>query len=262
MYDTYVAVALQSLNRKLQFRPALLHKWVKAMGISNLDLIYAARRYVCLVGFFFTQLNYHTTAAFVIIYATTPNIYINPSDLVEYFAGVLRYYFKRKLKRGQNVPTQKNNKGSDISISLSLILLLVGFILGVSLSPKVQGIIPQEVLTRFGMERRVEPVSQGETAGMGEHSSSGGAIQEREEGGKENKYTLQIAAFSDIESALGLADTLNTRGYAPYIQISDGSAGISYLLRLGFWTSEDEARDFAEAFEKNEEMKSSVVNIE
>lgn len=143
---------------------------------------------------------------------------------------------------------------SKISVGISLVLLLIGFTLGVFLSPRIYSMIPQDVLAVFGVEK-TEPISGKETAG-------GELVEEqkiKEQGGK---YTLQIATFSDIESATGLADTLNTRGYSPYIQIANNPDGVLYLLRLGFWTSEEEAKDFAENFTKSEEMKSGVVQID
>ncbi|HEX3033569.1 MAG TPA: SPOR domain-containing protein [Thermodesulfobacteriota bacterium] len=154
---------------------------------------------------------------------------------------------------------KKTTKGNSISISFSLVLLIIGFILGVYASPRIENFIPGDVLTQFGIKRdrtisQIEPTPEKETTRKDTIS------EEKIEEGK-GKYTLQIAVFEDIESALGLADTLNTRGYSPYIQFSNNSDRVLYQLRLGFWISEEEANKFVKTFEKDEEMKSSVVKV-
>ena len=154
---------------------------------------------------------------------------------------------------------KKETKESDISISLSLVLLIIGFILGVFAGPAIENFILGDVLTRFGIKSDktislVEPTPDRETAGKE-------AVSKEKTEEEKGKYTLQVAAFEDMESALGLADTLYTRGYSPYIQFSSNSGRALYQLRLGFWTSEDEADRFAKTFKKQEEMRSSVVQI-
>ena len=158
------------------------------------------------------------------------------------------------------VSNKKRKKRSNTSISLGLILLLIGFIFGIYLSPTIESAIPQRILTRLGI-KRPERISQVKTVSHRGSINKGTIRKEKVEEREVGKYTLQIAVFSDIESALGLADTLSTRGYTPYIQISNNSDSTMYLLRLGFWTSKGQANNFANTFETKEEMRSSVVQI-
>ena len=154
---------------------------------------------------------------------------------------------------------KKTTKRNSISIGLSLILLLVGFILGVYASPRIENLIPEDVLTKLNIKKD-KTVSQIKPTPERKSTDKETVSKEKAEEEK-GKYTLQIAVFEDIESALGLADTLYTRGYSPYIQFSSNSDRALYQLRLGFWTSADEADRFARTFKKQEEMKSSVVQI-
>ncbi len=149
---------------------------------------------------------------------------------------------------------KKKTKESDISIGLSLALLVIGFVIGVFISPRIA-----DVITQFGIKRD-KTISQVEPTPIKEKTGKEIADKEKTEEEK-GKYTLQIAAFEDIESALGLADTLYTRGYSPYIQFSSNSDRALYQLRLGFWTSEQDADNFAKTFERQAEMKSRVVEL-
>jgi hypothetical protein len=135
---------------------------------------------------------------------------------------------------------RKTTKESNISIGLSLVLLTVGFIVGVYASPRLGNFIPEDILSQFGIKRD-KTISQVETTPDRETTDKKTINKENTEEEK-GKYTLQIAVFEDIESALGLADTLSTRGYSPYIQLSSNPEGVLYQLRLGFWTSQEEAR--------------------
>ena len=155
--------------------------------------------------------------------------------------------------------SRKKTTESNMSIGLGLVLLIIGFILGVFASPGIKNFIPGDVLTWFGVKgdkkvSQVEPAPEKGTTGKE-------AVGEQRTEEEEGKYTLQIAAFEDIESALGLADTLYTRGYSPYIQFSGNPDRALYQLRLGFWTSEEEADRFAKTFKRQEEMRSSVVEL-
>ncbi|HSE84111.1 MAG TPA: SPOR domain-containing protein [Thermodesulfobacteriota bacterium] len=154
---------------------------------------------------------------------------------------------------------RKKTTESNISISLSLVLLIIGFILGVFAGQGIKNFIPGDILTQFGIKSD-KTISQVELAPEEETTGKDTVSEQRDEEEK-GKYTLQIAAFEDIESALGLADTLYTRGYSPYIQFSSNSDRDLYQLRLGFWTSEQDADNFAKTFEKNAEMKPSVVKL-
>lgn len=148
---------------------------------------------------------------------------------------------------------QRNKKSSNTSIGLSLFMLLVGFIVGVYLSPQIIKTLPQKILTRLGVEK-TEPSPQRKTL-INKPPSEKIEVEKK-------IYSLEIAIFKDIESALGLLDTLNTRGYPTNIQPTNDGEKILYKVRLGFWTSESEAERFARTFETKEEMKVKVVRLE
>lgn len=132
-------------------------------------------------------------------------------------------------------------------------MFLIGFIVGVYLSPKIIKTIPQKILTHLGVEK-TEPVPQRKTL-INKPASEKIEVEKR-------IYSLEIAVFKDIESALGLLDTLNTRGYSTNIETTNDGEKILYKVRLGFWTSEEEAERFARTFETKEEMKVKVVRLE
>jgi len=146
---------------------------------------------------------------------------------------------------------KKGNRGKG-GTTFGLCMLLVGFILGVYLSPKIIDALPPKILSSFGIKKS-EPVSRNEITGK--------KISEEKNEVEKNVYSLEIAVFGDPESALGLLDTLNTRGYFPYIGTAKSASGILYTIRLGSWTSKEEAINFGKNFEAKEEMKAQVVQI-
>ncbi|MGQ0794282.1 MAG: SPOR domain-containing protein [Deltaproteobacteria bacterium] len=74
------------------------------------------------------------------------------------------------------------------------------------------------------------------------------------------RYALEIAAFPDGESALGLLDTLRTRGYFAYIQA--GAAEGRFRVMVGAGMTEAQARDFASKFGAKEQMRAGVARAE
>jgi len=100
--------------------------------------------------------------------------------------------------------SRRNKKGGGSFIS-SILKILIGFVLGVYLSPKVADLLPEEVLSRFDIKKMqstsIEKRSPVKETKRAEAPS--------------NLYSLEVAVFSDMQSAAGLVDTLNTRGYFP-----------------------------------------------
>jgi cell division septation protein DedD len=149
--------------------------------------------------------------------------------------------------------SRRNKKGGWSFIS-TILKILIGFILGVYLSPKLADVLPEEMLSHFGI-KKMQSTSQ-------EKIERGKSIRETKRTEASDKlYSLEVAVFSDIQSAAGLVDTLNTRGYFPDIQTVKGRDGVIYKVRIGSWTSKEEAVSYARTFETNEEMKVTVVEI-
>ena len=151
-------------------------------------------------------------------------------------------------------PRRNKGKGGT-SIGLVLFVLLIGFVLGVYLSPKITELAPEELHTRFGI-KKVESTNQEKSVNKKSTRETG--ITEA----PKNIYSLEVAVFSDMQGASGLVDTLNTRGYFPDIQTGKGIDGVIYKVRMGLWTSKEDAVDFARNFETKEEMKVTVVEVE
>jgi cell division septation protein DedD len=122
------------------------------------------------------------------------------------------------------------------------------------LSPKITDVVPQHILSRYGF-RKTAPT-------LKEKTDMKKTKKPTENPERSKKiYSLEVAVFTDMESAYGLTDTLNTRGYFPDIQTEKGPDGILYKVRLGLWTSKEEARNFASTLETKEEMKVTVVEV-
>jgi hypothetical protein len=126
------------------------------------------------------------------------------------------------------------------SIKPLLLSFLIGIMVGIYISPYIIGFIKDRGFLEPGLR---------ETKSSTTKKSAGKA------------YVVQLAAFEDIESALGLLDTLNTKGYFAYIQTGTDFSNNLYLVRIGLWKSEKEAKEFANKFEKREEMRVLVLPV-
>lgn len=70
------------------------------------------------------------------------------------------------------------------------------------------------------------------------------------------KYTLQVAALNNAEEAKQMVLQLQNKGYPAYQISGSGAAkGTLYRVRLGYFSSLQEAKEFALNFEKNEKIK-------
>lgn len=77
-----------------------------------------------------------------------------------------------------------------------------------------------------------------------------------------DKYTLQVAAFKEIERAQIFVNELKEKGYYPYINPVNNSKGESWkLIRLGKFKTMEEARDFADLFEEKENISVLVKEL-
>ncbi|GBD39038.1 hypothetical protein HRbin37_01301 [bacterium HR37] len=126
------------------------------------------------------------------------------------------------------------------SIKPLLLSFLIGIMVGIYISPYIIGFIKDRGFLESGLRETKSPTTKKSA---------------------EKAYVVQLAAFEDIESALGLLDTLNTKGYFAYIQTGTDFNNNLYLVRIGLWKSEKEAKEFANKFEKREEMRVLVLPV-
>lgn len=77
------------------------------------------------------------------------------------------------------------------------------------------------------------------------------------------KYTLQVAAFNNPTEAEELVNQLKKKGYDAY-QVTGSAAakGTLHRVRMGHFQSLQEARQFALTFEKKENMKLLISNVQ
>jgi cell division septation protein DedD len=76
------------------------------------------------------------------------------------------------------------------------------------------------------------------------------------------KYTLQVAAFNNPQEAQDLVNQLKKRGYDAY-QVTGSAAakGTLHRVRIGYFQTLQEAKQFALAFEKKENLKPIISNL-
>ncbi len=147
---------------------------------------------------------------------------------------------------------QTKKRGRGVSAGFSAVMLLIGFVLGVYSSPQIFKTVPRQFLDLLGIEEPM-PAAQKKTE-LDKPSKEQTEF-------KAGVYSIEIAVFNDLESALGLLDTLNTRGYSARLESGFEGDKVSYRVRLGLWTSQQEATKFAGSFETKEEMKAEVVKV-
>lgn len=76
------------------------------------------------------------------------------------------------------------------------------------------------------------------------------------------KYTLQVAALNNGEEAKQMVLQLQNKGYAAYQISGSGAAkGTLYRVRIGYFASLQEAKEYALNFEKKEKIKPLIKPI-
>lgn len=81
--------------------------------------------------------------------------------------------------------------------------------------------------------------------------------------GNKEGFTVQVGAFRKIERANKVLNELNLAGYKPYILPYVNSLGENwYLVRIGKFDTQGEAREYAISFQKTEGMEAIVERIE
>jgi len=75
------------------------------------------------------------------------------------------------------------------------------------------------------------------------------------------KYTLQVAALNSSEEAKELVEKLKSKGYDAYAVTGTAAAkGALHRVRIGAFSSLQEARQFAVDFEKKEKIKTIITS--
>ena len=77
------------------------------------------------------------------------------------------------------------------------------------------------------------------------------------------KYTLQVGAYSNPREAQELVNLLKKKGYDAY-QVTGSAAakGTLHRVRIGYFQTLQEAKQFALSFEKKEKMKPIIASLQ
>jgi cell division septation protein DedD len=76
------------------------------------------------------------------------------------------------------------------------------------------------------------------------------------------KFSLQVAALNNPEEARELVNQLRKKGYSAYQITGSGAAkGAWHRVRVGYFPSLAEAKQFALIFEKKEKIKTIIVSL-
>ena len=77
------------------------------------------------------------------------------------------------------------------------------------------------------------------------------------------KYTLQVGAFNNPQEAQQLVNQLKKKGYDAYLVTGSAAAkGTLHRVRIGYFQNLQEARQFALTFEKKENLKPIISNLQ
>jgi hypothetical protein len=77
------------------------------------------------------------------------------------------------------------------------------------------------------------------------------------------KYTLQVAAFNNPQEAQDLVNQMKKKGYDAYQATGSGAAkGTLHRVRIGYFQTLQEARQFAMVFEKKENLRPIISNLQ
>ncbi len=115
------------------------------------------------------------------------------------------------------------------------------------------------------MEKPKEKEAGGKTSnGIQNTAAEKKSIQEEDlPAPSKAKYALQIAAFNNPGEAQELVNQLKRKGYDAYYVTGSGAAkGTLHRVRVGYFHSLQEARQFALAFERKENVKPIISGIQ
>lgn len=79
---------------------------------------------------------------------------------------------------------------------------------------------------------------------------------------KVGKYTIQVAAFEEMERAQKVSNGLKEKGYDAHIVSTYNSRREAWdLIKVGEFKTKEEAQDFASLFQKKEGMEAIVEEL-
>lgn len=109
-------------------------------------------------------------------------------------------------------------------------------------------------------EAKTAPLETAEKTKTKEVPESKGKEQPRP--AEKAKYTLQIAALNSSDEAKELVNKLKSKGYDAYAVTGIAAAkGALHRVRIGSFSSLQEARQFAVDFEKKEKVKTIITSL-
>jgi cell division septation protein DedD len=130
-------------------------------------------------------------------------------------------------------------------------------------APEARGRVPEA-----GEPRKEATVSRQTEKGSPEKGGEPGreappaALEDGKSAPAKAKYTLQVAAFNNLQEAQDLVNQMKKKGYDAYQVTGSGAAkGTLHRVRIGYFPTLQEARQFALAFEKKENLKPIISNL-
>jgi cell division protein FtsN len=111
------------------------------------------------------------------------------------------------------------------------------------------------------VSRQTEKASPEKAGDPAKEPPPAGSAEEKSAPAKA-KYTLQVAAFNNPQEAQDLVNQMKKKGYDAY-QVTGSAAakGTLHRVRIGYFQTLQEARQFALAFEKKENLKPIISNL-
>jgi cell division septation protein DedD len=174
------------------------------------------------------------------------------------------------------ISTKPGGGGSRFRLSL---ILLVTFALGVFVGTKIKNI-------DIEITKKKEAYIDGREANIQENAKSHSrednstvkaadtnpAINGKDVNGPKSsgepepstdKYTLQVAAFAEMERAQKLVNELKEKGYDAYIVSTRNSRGEAWnFIKVGRFKTKEEAQDFADSFQEKETLEAIVEELD
>lgn len=210
--------------------------------------------------------------------------------------------FSRGPEASPPLPAQKSNRKSFYVAGGALLLALVAFVCGVQMGkalsdlrgideakplihdrkgeappfrfmekgkdpssarePKVQPSEVEESLKEASPSRQ-SPRGISDKPGVPPKASSPPPKEEGKPSPTKTKFTLQVGAYNNLQEAQELVQQLKKKGYEAYIAPGAAAAkGMLHRVRVGHFQTLQEARQFALAFEKKENLKPIISSLQ
>jgi Fe-S oxidoreductase len=210
--------------------------------------------------------------------------------------------FSRGPEASPPLPAQKSNRKSFYVAAGALLLALVAFVCGVQMgkalsdlrgsdeakplihdrkgeappfrfmekgkdppSAREAKVQPSEVeeSLKEGSPSRQSPRGVGDKPGVPPKAASPPPKDEGKPSPAKAKFTLQVGAYNNSQEAQELVQQLKKKGYEAYIAPGAAAAkGMLHRVRVGHFETLQEARQFALAFEKKENLKPIISSLQ